>query len=77
YNICKSPIVSVGEVKENKGYPPREGRGQAMYGSQLGSKVRVFNSGLLENCVPPFSTNVKFESQHSRDDLRHHPQVMH
>ncbi|MDG6905793.1 MAG: hypothetical protein JRN20_08420 [Nitrososphaerota archaeon] len=30
YIICKESIVSLGIIKENKWYPPREGRGRAM-----------------------------------------------
>ncbi|MDG6904446.1 MAG: CBS domain-containing protein [Nitrososphaerota archaeon] len=42
-------IVSLGKVKENKWYPPREGRGQVMYMIEFGSEVQVFHSGLLRS----------------------------
>ncbi|MDG6904387.1 MAG: hypothetical protein JRN20_01225 [Nitrososphaerota archaeon] len=52
YNSCKDSTVSLEIVKENKGYPPRERRRQAMSLIELGYKVRVFHSGLFENGVP-------------------------
>ncbi len=76
YNICKESIASMEKVKENKGYPPREGRGQVIYGSQLGSKVQVFYSGLLraENTLLRLGrvslTVVESSLRDSRDDLR-------
>ncbi|MDG6922568.1 MAG: hypothetical protein JRN67_04655 [Nitrososphaerota archaeon] len=75
YNSCKESTVSLGKVKENKWYPLGRGGGQAMSLIELGSKVRVFHSGLFENGVPSFSTIIGFEFQYCRDDLKLHPQV--
>ncbi|MDG6906085.1 MAG: hypothetical protein JRN20_09910 [Nitrososphaerota archaeon] len=53
----------MGKVKENKGYSPREGRGQAILKLQIGSLVQVSYLGLFENYVPAFSTDVELSSR--------------